>query len=198
MPITTLDRLLASLTASTLGGQLDRMAVNASLHCPECGRRGHWECEAPGGTRKAVQRARGWRLWAAADADGMEVGTPTGGGNRAEEVRPAQCVAGTEPVWVCGEPWGQRKHWTRQPLAVLREGGDPDHGGMHVHPGGGDTGRVERDFVSFCDEMAMERRRGDVTRWQEENSRRSRPARPSHLTSLTSPSPSTSPAVRVT
>lgn len=223
VPITTLDRLLASLTASTLGGQLDRLATHATLACPECGRRGHWECEAPAGTRRAKQRARGWVLSAAADAEGMEAGTPTAGGNRSEETRPAQCVAGTEPVWVCGgwlwfdghaslpgrrqkmraTPvraagwyWHGRRHWTRQPVAVLREGGNPDEG-QHVHPVGGDTGRVEREFVDLCDELAMERRRADVTRWQDRNERRSRPALRLRPTSLTSPGGSTSAEARL-
>jgi hypothetical protein len=193
VPITALDKLTARMTSSTLGPQLDRLMVSASLHCPECGRRGHWMDWVPDGCRKAVQRARGWVLYGAADADGLEPGTPTGGGHRVEETRPAQCVAGTEPVWVCGEPWGRRPHWTRQPVAVLREGGDPGDG-MHVHGGGGDTGRVERDFVSWCDELAEERakRPGD-DRWQGRNAHRVRLWRP---TSSISPEPCTSAAAQ--
>jgi hypothetical protein len=168
------------MTASTLGGQLDRLVVHASLHCPQCGRGGHWEDWTPAGCREAKRIVKAWQLHAEADASEMETGIPTAGGNRAEELRPAQSVAGNEPVWVCGKPWGNRKHWTRNPLAVLREGGDPE-GGMHVHPSGGDTDRVERDFVDLCDELAMERRRSRDDRWQREES--TRPVRPSRLTS---------------
>lgn len=158
VPITGLDRLLARLTASTLGPGLDRLSVHADLRCPECGRAGHWEAAPPRGTKEARRRARAWHLAAQADAAYLEAGTPTGGGPRAEDQHAAAGVAGTEPVWVCGHPGGLRKHWTRMPVARLREGGDPS-GGMHVSMEFGDTGRVERAFVGLMDVLAMERRR---------------------------------------
>lgn len=161
VPITNLDRLLARMTASTLGPSLERLSVHAALRCPECGRAGHWEAAAPPGTRQAKRRARAWQLAAEADAGQLEAGTPTGGGPRVEELHAAAGLAGTEPVWACGHPWGLRRHWTRTPIALLREGGDPSRG---MHPGGpnGDTGRVERDLVALMDVLAEERRRMPV------------------------------------
>ena len=194
VPITSLDRLLAHLTASTLGGQLDRLSVHASLHCPDCGRGGHWQDWTPRGCREAQRKARGWLLSAQADADGMQTGTPTAGGNRVEETRAAQGIAGSEPVWVCGEPWGLQKHWTRNPIAVLREGGDPGDG-MKLDTSFGDTGRVEREFVKLCDELAMERRRERDVRWQRKES--DRPARLLRLTNSTSPASCTSASAQL-
>lgn len=158
VPLTGLDRLLARLTASTLGSGLERLSVHAALRCPECGRAGHWEDEAPSGATQARKRARAWQLAARADADDLEAGTPTGGGPRAEDQHAAAGIAGTEPVWVCGHPGGARRHWTRTPVALLREGGDPT-AGLRVAQEFGDTGRVERAFVALMDELAQERRR---------------------------------------
>lgn len=161
VPITGLDRLQARLTASTLGPALDRLAVHAALRCPECGRAGHWEDAVPRGAREARRRARAWQLAVAADAGDMESGTPTGGGQRTEDQHAAAGITGTEPVWACGHPGRQRRHWTRTPVALLREGGDPT-AGMQLGAEHGDTGRVERAFVALMDELAMERRRRPV------------------------------------